>query len=93
MASQEDIKMELTKYGEVAGLVMPTEGVGACKVYVKFVEVQQARVARAALQGRKFGESQVDVWFYEPAKFEAKAWEDMFAVVRTLYFVVSASLE
>ena len=47
--------MELTKYGELNGLEMPKEGVGSCKVYVRFVEEQHARVARAALQGRKFG--------------------------------------
>jgi hypothetical protein len=78
---QEDIKMELTKYGEVKDIQLPTEGPGTCNVYVKFTEVQQARVARAALQGRKFGEGSVDVWFYDPSKFESRTWEDMKVVV------------
>lgn len=73
--------MELTKYGEVKDIQLPTEGPGTCNVYVKFTEVQQARVARAALQGRKFGEGSVDVWFYDPSKFESRTWEDMKVVV------------
>ena len=74
---EEDITMELTKFGEVKACEMPKEGVGACKVYVRFAEDQQARVARAALQGRKFGHQEVNVWFYDPNKFDAKEWVNM----------------
>eukprot|EP01043_Picozoa_sp_COSAG02_P066456 COSAG02_NODE_10352_length_1962_cov_1.188406_2_plen_424_part_00 len=80
---EEDIKMELTKYGEVKDIQLPVEGPGACNVYVKFTEVQHARVARAALQGRKFGEGSVDVWFYDPPKFDSREWQDMKQVVCT----------
>ena len=74
--------MELSKFGEVSALEMPSEGPGACKVYVKFATAGQSRVARAALQGRKFGANMIDVWFYEPERFESKTWVDMM-IVRT----------
>ena len=79
---EDDIKMELTKFGEVKGFEMPTEGAGACKVYVRFSEVLQARVARAALQGRVFGQGSIDVWFFDEAKFVAGEWADMEEEVR-----------
>ena len=62
-------------------VALPLEGPGATKVYVKFTEATEARVARAALQGRRFSEKAIDVWFYEPAKFDAAEWEDMHATV------------
>jgi splicing factor U2AF subunit len=89
---EEDIKMELTKYGEVKDIQLPVEGPGACNVYVKFTEVQHARVARAALQGRKFGEGSVDVWFYDPPKFDSREWQDMKQVVCTPAIVCARPL-
>jgi hypothetical protein len=53
------------------------EGPCACRIYIKFAEVRQARVTRAALQGRKFGERSIDVWFYDPDKFDKKEWVNM----------------
>ena len=78
---EQDIKMELSKFGAVESVALPLEGPGATKVYVKFTVATEARVARAALQGRRFSEKAIDVWFYEPTKFDAAEWEDMHATV------------
>ena len=79
---EEDITIECQKYGDLEKLHLIKTGLTAGKVYAKFADVQSARVAKAALQGRKFGSSSVDCWFYEPERFDKEEWVDMHMEVR-----------
>merc|ERR1712166_964071 len=46
-------------------------------IYVQYKEVQQAKVARMALQGRMFAGRKVEGWFYPVDKYAAKEWVHM----------------
>jgi len=69
----EDIQEECNNYGTVRELVIPRSGEpGVGKVYVAFNEIEGARKAMVALEGRQFMSRTVLVTFYDEAKFDAR---------------------
>ena len=74
----DDIKLECETFGEVEKLVMPRPHEdddiyvpGLKKVFVKFKDVNCARIAQLALAGRKYNGNTVLSTYYDDQKFDA----------------------
>ena len=74
----DDIKLECETFGEVEKLVMPRPHEdddiyvpGLKKVFVKFKDVNCARIAQLALAGRKYNGNTVLTTYYDDQKFDA----------------------
>ena len=70
---KEDIQEECAKFGEIVSFQMPRDGEYVCKVFLRYKTMESARLAKDALNGRKFGPNVVAATF-----FVLNAYEKLF---------------
>lgn len=75
----EDTREEVSKYGKLLAVVIPkpskagteSDPPGVGLVFLKYEDPKSAERAQLALNGRKYGENNIQATFFDAAKFEA----------------------
>ncbi len=72
----EDTRDECAPFGTLKNIVIPRTGPGATKIFLEYVNVEDAGRAIAGLAGRTFDGRKVEAVFFDPAKFANQDYTD-----------------